>query len=86
MSNFQVDVFRHALDQAMRTAQGCAAAEHQQERRGVGRSDRRQGLDDMPVLLDERRARQAEMRLDFQQGLEMSSLKDQLRIPVPELP
>jgi hypothetical protein len=54
----------------MRTAQGCAAAEHQPERRGLGRNDRRQGLDDMPVLLDERRARQAEMRLDFQQGLE----------------
>lgn len=53
--NFQVDVFRHTPEQAVRPAQRRAAAEYQPERHRVGCCDRRQGLDDMPVFLDDRR-------------------------------
>lgn len=66
----QVDVFRHAPDETMRPAQSRAAAKHQTEGFHIGGVDRRQGLDYIPVLLDQGRAWQFKTRLDFEQILE----------------
>ncbi len=69
--NAQVDVFGHAPDEAMRAAERRTATEHEPERRGVGGGgDSGERLDDVPVLLDQRRARQAEVVLDFEEVLE----------------
>jgi hypothetical protein len=51
----------------MRAAQRRAAAEHQPQRRRVDRGDRRERLDDIEILFDERRTGQPEIRLDLEQ-------------------
>src|SRR5262245_31174324 len=68
--DLEVDVFRHAPEQAIVAAQGGSATEHQAERSRLRGSNRRKCLYDIPVLLDECWARQSETLLNLQQLLE----------------
>jgi hypothetical protein len=67
-----VDVLRHAADQTVRTTQGRSPAKHEShvQRIQLDGGDRRERPDDVEILLDQRRARQPEKRLDFEQLLE----------------
>jgi hypothetical protein len=59
--DFDVDVFRHALDQAVRAAQCGPALEHELKGSLVGGGDRGQRSDDVPILFDQRLVRQFEL-------------------------
>jgi len=48
--DFEVDIFRHAAHQTMRSTQRRAAAKHQPKRCRIGGVDRGQSLDHIPVL------------------------------------
>ena len=85
--DFKVDVFRHAPDETVCPAQGRAAAQHQAERCGAGRADRRDRLDDMPILFNQGGAWSAKSfcasSKSWRDGL---SLKHQLQVAVTEPP
>jgi len=58
--------FRHALGELVGATQRRAAAEHEAEIAGIHGSKSGQRLDDIPILLDKRRAREPKMLLDFE--------------------
>ena len=68
--DLEIDVLGHSPGEAVSAAQCRATAEHEAEVAGVDGGNRRQRFDDVPILLDQRRPRQAEMLLDFQQLFE----------------
>jgi hypothetical protein len=59
--DFDVDVFRHALNQAVRAAQCRPALEDELKGSLVGAGDCGQRSDDVPILLNQRLVRQFEL-------------------------
>jgi hypothetical protein len=53
----------------MCAAKGRSATEHETERRCINRVDGGEGLNNIPVLLDEYRAWETKMLLDFEEVL-----------------
>jgi hypothetical protein len=55
--DLEIDIFGHTFDETVRAAQRRAAAEHEAELTCVNGGNRGERLDDVPILLDQRRPR-----------------------------
>jgi hypothetical protein len=67
--DLEINILRHALGELVSAAQRRAAAEHKTEVASVNGGNRRERLDDVPILFDQPRTREAEVLLNLKQLL-----------------